>query len=202
MPPEGNPNKQDDIMFFVLFVVFAYCAGSINFAILFFRLLKKEDPRDRFSGNPGVTNVYRQAGPAAALAVLFLDAGRAAAVAGAGLFFLSPPGVVWSGLALLLGNRFPCFHRFSGGKGVANYLGFSAVIVPLAALVSLVAWAVAFLLVRQPFVASFFMVAVLAGATIFKWAHHPLAVAGAAATAALIVFNHRGNIAGLLNASS
>ncbi|HHC24907.1 MAG TPA: glycerol-3-phosphate acyltransferase, partial [Desulfobacterales bacterium] len=29
----------------------------------------------------------------------------------------------WIGLSLILGNRFPCFHGFQGGKGVANYLG-------------------------------------------------------------------------------
>lgn len=183
-------------MIFFLLVILAYGVGSINFAILFFRLLKKEDPRDRFSGNPGVINVYRQAGWAAAALILLLDVGRAAAVAWAALFFLPPPAVVWSGLALLIGNRYPCFHQFKGGKGVANYLGFSIVIVPGAAIVSCLAWAVSFGLLRQPFIASFFMVVVLAGTMILKWADFPLAIAGAVVTVLFIVFNHRSNIAG------
>jgi len=186
-------------MIFVIIAVLAYCAGSINFAILFFRLMKKADPRDCFSGNPGVTNVYRQAGGVAAALILLLDAGRAAAVSAAALYFLSPPAVAWSGLALLIGNRYPCFHQFKGGKGVANYLGFSAVIVPLGAFFACIAWAVAFGVARRPFIASFFMVGVLAGATIFKWADYPLAIAGAVAAALFIVYNHRDNMSALLN---
>lgn len=189
-------------MWFILFAVFAYCIGSINFAIVFFRLLKKEDPRSRFSGNPGATNVYRQSGWAGAALVLFCDIGRAAAVSAAAMYLFSPPGVAWSGLALLAGNRYPCFHRFRGGKGVGNYLGFSAVIVPVGALFSCAAWAAAFALARRPFIGSFAMVAVLAGTTIFKWQDFPLAVAGAAATALFIIFAHRANIAALFSPPS
>ena len=189
-------------MIFVLFILLAYCIGSINFAILFFKLLKKDDPRTGFSGNPGVTNVYRQAGWAAALIVLFLDVGRAAAISMAALMLFSPPGVAWSGLALLLGNRYPLFHQFKGGKGVANYLGFSAVIVPLGTLAACLVWGIVFLFVRLPFIASFFMVAVLAGTTIFKWTNSPLAIAGVVATALFIVFNHKSNIAAFLSSSN
>ena len=189
-------------MIFVLFAVLAYCAGSINFAILFFKLLKKEDPRTGFSGNPGVTNVYRQAGWAAAAIVLILDVGRAAAVSVLAVTLFSPSGVAWIGLVLLLGNRYPVFHQFKGGKGVANYLGFSAVIVPLGALVSCLVWIVVFSLIRLPFISSFFMVIVLAGAMVVEWVNFPVAIAGVAATAVFIVFNHRSNITGLLSSSN
>ncbi|MFP4193595.1 MAG: glycerol-3-phosphate acyltransferase [Desulfosalsimonas sp.] len=182
-------------MWFILFAVFAYCIGSVNFSIILLLLLGKQDPRKGFSGNPGATNVYRQAGLPAAGAILFLDTGRAAAVSAAALYLFSPPGVAWSALALLAGNRYPCFHGFRGGKGVANYLGFSAVTVPAAAVVSCVAWAAVFRLVRSPFAGSFAMVAVLAGASILKWRDFPLAVAGAAAAALFIFYNHSGNLA-------
>ncbi|MCK7514470.1 MAG: glycerol-3-phosphate acyltransferase [Desulfobacterales bacterium] len=43
-------------------LLLAYVAGSINFAIIVLGLLGKEDPRTKFSGNAGTTNVYRQAG--------------------------------------------------------------------------------------------------------------------------------------------
>ena len=182
-------------MGFLIFAVFAYCLGSINFAIVFFRLLKKPDPRAGFSGNPGVTNVYRQAGWPAAALVLVLDVSRAAAVSALAMALFSPPAVAWSGLALICGNRYPCFHQFQGGKGVANYLGFSAVLVPAGALAACIAWGLVFGLMRLPFIASFSMVAVLAGATIFRWAGSPLAISGTAATVLFIVFNHRSNIA-------
>lgn len=182
-------------MWFILFAVFAYCIGSVNFAIVFFRLVGKQDPRNGFSGNPGASNVYRQAGlPAAALVLLF-DMTRAAAVSAAATYIFSAPAVAWTALALLAGNRYPCFHGFRGGKGVANYLGFCAVVVPAAALVSCAAWAAVFRLTRRPFAGSFAMVAILSGASILKWKDSPLAAAGVIAAALFIVFNHRANIA-------
>ena len=66
---------------FLLGMLCAYLAGSINFAILLFRLIGKDDPRMHFSGNAGVTNVYRQAGWPLAALVLILDMGRAMGVA-------------------------------------------------------------------------------------------------------------------------
>jgi len=183
-------------MIFLSVAVFAYLAGSVNFAILFFKLTKKDDPRKYYSGNPGATNVYRQAGLAAAAMVLVLDMARAALVAAVSLNFLEPAGVAWAGFFLLVGNRYPCFHQFKGGKGVANYLGFSAVIAPWAAVGSGLAWAAGFAAMRVPFVASFYMVAVLAGATIYKWHHIPAAVTGTAATVLFIVLSHRENLAG------
>jgi len=178
----------------IFFAAAAYLIGSVNFSILFFKLLKKGDPREKFSGNPGVTNVYRQAGRCAAVLVLILDVGRAVAVAIAGMALLSPPGVAWAGMALIAGNRYPCFHGFRGGKGVANYLGFSAAVAPAGAALGAAAWGLGFRLSRLPFIASFAMVGCLAGANILKWREFPVAVAGAAATLIFIVFNHRSNV--------
>ena len=61
----------------ILSIIFAYLAGSINFSILLLKILGKEDPRKEFSGNPGVVNVYRQAGFFPAAGVWVLDMGRA-----------------------------------------------------------------------------------------------------------------------------
>jgi glycerol-3-phosphate acyltransferase PlsY len=65
----------------ILIYLFAYLAGSVNFAIIFFKLAGKEDPRLSFSGNAGTTNVYRQAGYFWATVILLLDIGRALGVA-------------------------------------------------------------------------------------------------------------------------
>jgi len=43
-------------------ILLAYLAGSVNFSILLVKLLGRGDPRLRFSGNPGTTNVTRQVG--------------------------------------------------------------------------------------------------------------------------------------------
>ncbi len=173
----------------------AYLAGSVNFSILLFRWLEKGDPRQRFSGNAGVTNVYRQAGLFWAAAVLILDLGRALLMAWTALQVMETELVPWVGLALVLGNRFPCFHQFRGGKGVAGYLGFTILISPLAAGLSALAWVAVYGIVRIPFIASFFMIAVLAGGTIIAGGYNTVATGGAIATALFIYYNHMQNIA-------
>ena len=98
----------------IIFFAAAYITGSINFSIILFKVLGKEDPRNKFSGNAGATNVYRQAGIFWALTVLLLDIGRAMFIAYACLKLLNSDYVTWPGLALILGNRYPCFHNFKG----------------------------------------------------------------------------------------
>jgi acyl phosphate:glycerol-3-phosphate acyltransferase len=182
----------------VLIIVLAYLAGSVNFAIILFRILGKEDPRLKYSGNAGTTNVYRLAGPVWAAVVLLLDIGRAVAIALLARYALTPGAVPWAGLALVIGNRFPCFHGFRGGKGVANYLGFSAVITPAGAVVSCIAWVCVYFIRRVPFIASFAMIAVLAFATIAACGYEPWAITGSVLLALFILFNHRKNITSML----
>ena len=128
--------------------------------------------------------------------ILWLDIGRAVAVAAAARHYITTDGgwLIWAGFFLILGNRFPCFHGFRGGKGVASYLGFTALIVPWAALFAAIVWVLVYGVMRVPFIASFFMVAVLSiGHSLsFQWA--PAATAAAAATFTLIIFNHRINM--------
>ncbi len=178
----------------LLFFLFAYLAGSINFAIIFFKLTGKEDPRLSYSGNAGTTNVYRQAGIIWAAVIFLLDIGRAFAVAIIACYYLKTFLLSWAAFFLVLGNSFPCFHGFHGGKGVANYLGYTLLIAPWAALASAVIWLVTYGIFRITFIASFFMVFILALGQAY-FAHWKLiAVSGALATFLLILFNHRKNI--------
>ena len=179
--------------------ILAYLAGSVNFAIILFSVLGKGDPRLQFSGNAGTTNVYRMAGPVWAAVVLLLDVGRAVLVALLARYALTPGQVPWAGIALVAGNRYPCFHGFRGGKGVANYLGFSAVITPAGAAVSCIAWVCVYIVRRVPFIASFTMIGVLAVATIVACGYEPWAIAGSVLLAAFILLNHRTNIEAMLS---
>ncbi len=176
----------------------AYGAGSINFSILLFKMLGKDDPRKAFSGNPGVVNVYRQAGRFMATVVLLLDMSRAMGVAYIAIRLLPETLVPWAGLGLILGNRFPCFHGLQGGKGVANYLGFTAMISPVAAGLSALGWLLTYAIWRIPFIGSFAMVFILAVGTIAACEYSLSATAGVAATAVLIYYNHKSNLLGLL----
>lgn len=173
----------------------AYLAGSVNFSILLFKILGKGDPRSQFSGNPGATNVYRQAGKIWAAVVLLLDMGRAIMIAVLAVRLLPANVVTLPGLALIIGNRFPCFHGFQGGKGVANYLGFTVLLAPVATAVSALAWLFTFLLFRKPFLASFAMVLVLGAGTMWAFRGLPAAMAVTGLTMLMIFFNHKQNVA-------
>ena len=177
-----------------LIYLFAYLAGSVNFAIIFFKLSGKEDPRLSFSGNAGTTNVYRQGGILWAAFVFLLDIGRAVAVAVIASYFLKTHLLPWAGFFLVLGNSFPCFHGFHGGKGVANYLGFTALIAPWAALIAAAIWLVVYGIVRITFIASFFMIFTLAFGQVFTLDWNFSAITGSLATFLLILFNLRKNI--------
>lgn len=176
----------------------AYLVGSINFSILLFKILGEDDLRNKFSGNPGTTNVYRQLGMLWAALVLLLDVGRSMGVALISVSLLNMELVPWAGLALILGNRCPCFHSFRGGKGVANYLGFTTIISPVAAGLSALGWLLTYAIWRIPFIGSFAMVFILAVGTIAACEYSLSATAGVAATAVLIYYNHKSNLLGLL----
>ena len=162
----------------IIAFLIAYIAGSINFSIFLFKALGKSDPREKFSGNPGVTNVRRQAGLMWASVVLSLDMGRALLTCYLSLRYLDLVFLPWVGLFLILGNRYPCFHKFKGGKGVANFLGFTAYFVPLAAIAASAGWVVTYLMTKKPFIGSFVMIAVLSAGTIMKLEDYPIAYAG------------------------
>jgi glycerol-3-phosphate acyltransferase PlsY len=89
-----------------------------------------------------------------AAVVLILDVGRALAIGAAALYFLDTSLVPWVGLALIIGNRYPCFHGFRGGKGVASYLGFGAALSPISSMLSCIVWVILFSIIRIPFIAS------------------------------------------------
>ena len=181
-----------------LMLLFAYVAGSVNFAIIFLGLLGREDPRTKFSGNAGTTNVYREAGIGWAAVVLLLDTGRAVSLAALALYLLPVPLVPWVGTALVAANRFPCFHRFQGGKGVASFLGFTIPIAPWGAVLSCLAWVAVYGIVRIPFVASFSMVLLLGGAAVWSGGAQAIPIAGTVVTVLMIFLNHRKNIVTLL----
>jgi len=172
----------------------AYLAGSVNFSILAFRVTGREDPRCHGSGNPGATNVYRQAGIGWAAAVLLLDMARAAAVGLLACAWLPFWQVPWVGFGLLLGNRFPCFHKFNGGKGVANYLGFTLAVAPVWAGCGILAWGGTHLIWRTPFLSSFAMVIVLAAGTMLALGASGWGIGGVVLTVIFIAACHHRNI--------
>jgi glycerol-3-phosphate acyltransferase PlsY len=77
---------------------------------------------------------------------------------------------------------------------VANYLGFTVVVAPVAALLSMAVWGAVFLLFKTPFLSSFAMVAVLTAGVGGAYHQTVTALAGAVVTAGVVVWNHRQNM--------
>jgi acyl phosphate:glycerol-3-phosphate acyltransferase len=171
-----------------------YLAASVNFSIILFKIIGQGDPRDRFSGNAGTTNVSRQLGKLWGAVVLLLDLGRAAAIAQIGVWFLTAPLVPVLGLVLVVGNQRPLFHGFRGGKGVAGYLGFSAFLSPVSAGMSCLAWVLAYGLFRVSFIGSFFMITVLGSGTMIHYNLDWPVIMVAGLTMILIFQAHKPNI--------
>jgi glycerol-3-phosphate acyltransferase PlsY len=181
----------------ILLILLTYLAASVNFSILLFRILGKGDPRSHFSGNAGTTNVTRLLGKPWGLVILLLDIGRAVAVAQIGVWYLPAPLVPLLGLALVLGNQKPLFHGFRGGKGVAGYLGFTALISPVSAGISCLVWVLVFGLFRVTFIGSFFMITVLGLGTMIHYPWNWSVVIDAGLTMVLIFLAHKSNIVAL-----
>lgn len=101
----------------------AYLLGSVPFGIVMARLFGLGDLRRIGSGNIGATNVLRTGNKLAAALTLIGDAGKGGAAVLMARAVVGEDAAQVAGLAAFLGHLFPVFLGFSGGKGVATFLG-------------------------------------------------------------------------------
>jgi glycerol-3-phosphate acyltransferase PlsY len=180
-------------------VAVGYLLGSVPWGVLVTRALRGVDVRAAGSGNIGATNVTRVAGVLPGLLVLALDAGKGAlAVSLAGWVLPGVPGVqAMTGLAAFAGHVAPVWLGFRGGKGVATALGVLAVLVPAAALVALIVFALVFAVTRISSLGSL-LAAPVAVAVAAVRPGTRLAVALTATLFLAMLWTHRGNIRRLI----
>ncbi len=180
------------------FYLAVYLLGSINFSLLAAWLAGKGDLRRYGSKNPGAANVYRLLGAKWAVGVVVLDVARGLGVGLlAGLWLGSPWLVLTAALLLLLGNLYPVFHGFRGGKGFATAMGLYLAVDPLTALICALVWLGLVLRLRISSLGT------LTAAFLFPlllFLHGGLAppVVLGIVVLAVIVFSHRGNIRRLI----
>ncbi len=102
----------------------AYLLGSVPFGLIASRTFFSEDIRRMGSGNIGATNMLRNFGLLAFVAVLLLDALKgAAAIWVARALGLDAPCVLLAGLACIAGHDWSLYLKFKGGKGIATSAG-------------------------------------------------------------------------------
>lgn len=188
----------------VLLFVGCYLVGSIPFGLILARLFGERDVRKAGSGNIGATNVTRVAGPAAGTLTLLLDTGKGwAAVWLAGRVMHGEAGfMVIAGFLALLGHCFPLWLRFRGGKGVATAAGVFGALCPEAMLAAAILFALIVWFWGYVSLGSLAAAAAIPLLIYFLWAPHfappNIVTAGSLAIAALVIFQHRGNIGRLL----
>ncbi len=203
-----------------LVIIIAYLLGSIPFGYLIVRASQGADVRETGSGGTGATNVSRRAGKLAGVVTLLLDAmkGAAAVLIALWVFGLLSEGgpaglptqsnywwVATAAVASIVGHVFPVWLGFRGGKGVATSVGVFLVLAPIAVALAGVIFVLVVVSTRYVSLGS-----ILAAAAIpfFVWVQNeyiqatpavaPL-IAAAGASALLIIFAHRGNIARLID---
>jgi len=178
----------------------SYLLGSIPFGVILARLFGGADVRKAGSGNIGATNVARVAGPAAGVLTLLLDAAKGwFAVWLAGHFMHGEAGLlVAAGFFALLGHCFPPWLRFRGGKGVATAAGVFGALCPEALLAALILFGLVVWFWHYVSLGSLAAAAAIPLLVYFLWAPHfappNIVTLGSLAIAALVVFQHRGNI--------
>jgi glycerol-3-phosphate acyltransferase PlsY len=172
-----------------------YLAGSIPFGLLLTRLFGAGDLRRIGSGSIGATNVLRTGHKGLAAATVLLDAGKgAAAVLLATSILPGTEGI--AAVAAVAGHCFPVWLKFRGGKGFATAAGVCLVLAWPIFLVCAAVWAVAIASIRISSVASMSsMVVAPVAASLFGFAG---AVITLVAIAAIVIVQHRSNIARLL----
>lgn len=197
------------IVAIVTVAVFSYLLGSINFAIIISRTLKHEDIRDHGSGNAGMTNMLRVYGKSYGAVTAVLDFLRAIlAITLSRLLFnrfnieFVDAGYI-AGLFVMLGQIYPLFFGFRGGKGVMTSLGVMLVLNPIVFLIIVVVFVPIVFITRIVSIASVLgAVAYPIVTFIFSKLYGSNAVSNTCFSiiySAIILFMHRENIKRLLN---
>lgn len=135
----------------------AYFFGSVPFGYLLVRVFRKEDIREKGSGNIGATNVMRSGSKGLGAVTFLLDVLKgfcAVLLCGwiATRMGASPQqrtdAVALAALCAILGHIYTIWLRFRGGKGVATAFGVFLALAPWAALAGLGVFILVFALSR------------------------------------------------------
>ncbi len=133
---------------FAILILAAYLVGSIPFGVIV-GWLRGFDPRAVGSGNIGMTNVARAGGASAAAITFVCDILKGLVpVAVARMMGYPPVILAWVALATFVGSICSVFLRFKGGKGMSASLGIWIVLSPLALMLALAAFGIAFATTR------------------------------------------------------
>jgi glycerol-3-phosphate acyltransferase PlsY len=187
----------------------SYLLGSIPSGFIAGKLAGI-DIRKQGSGNIGATNVLRVLGKGYGYAVFLADFSKgltAILIAPilAKRFGVPDPSEIFKIVAavfVVLGNAFPVWLRFRGGKGVATSAGMLFGLVPAAAVTVIVLWIVIFYTTRYVSLASIIATAALPfavlGVAYLSGVNRPLVLYAIIGLSTIVILRHRSNFVRLL----
>ena len=178
----------------------AYLLGSIPTGYWLVWMVKGLDVRTRGSGNIGMTNVWRVAGPFWGVLTLLLDIAKGVLAIWAARYFFPMDSLAAIGAAVgvLAGNVFTLFLGFKGGKGIGVSVGVFFSLLPLESAWGTAAFVLVVLLTRMISAGSLTGVSVMALSAL--WVLGPRPYPLFALLAALLVWwTHRENIKRILS---
>lgn len=197
-------------MFVILIIVICYLIGAIPFGYLVARWVKGIDIREHGSKNIGATNVGRVMGLKWFFVVFILDFIKAAVPVSILLWGWLPDVTpeTWphsgvaalAGLAILIGNMFPIYLNFRGGKGAATGTGVMLPMAPWPLLAAIITFLVVFFTTRYVSLGSILAALVLSVTQLvihrdnaFSGENLPVTLLCLAGTV-LVIWRHRSNI--------
>jgi len=136
-------------------IFFSYLCGSIPFGLLLTKFFTGKDVRKIGSGNIGATNVLRTGNKFLALGTLLLDVSKGY-VPIVMTKILFPELIQVSALMTFLGNIFPVWLKFKGGKGVATYLGILIALSSVLSILFIFTWLIVSLIFKYSSLSSMF----------------------------------------------
>ncbi len=134
----------------ILLIIAAYFIGSIPFAYIIVKLVKKIDIRTVGSGNAGATNAARVLGKWGFISVFLLDALKGFLPVFISLHYYGQTMITLIVAAVVvLGHTYTVFLGFKGGKGVATGAGVFLALAPAEIGIGLVVFVMVFLATKM-----------------------------------------------------
>jgi glycerol-3-phosphate acyltransferase PlsY len=214
-----NTSTIDPITRAVLALAFSYLIGSIPMGLIVARIAGGIDIREHGSGNIGLTNVIRTLGWGPGLVTGILDFLKGylpiffvmksfTPTDFGGIVTVYDITVILVALLLILGNLYPVYILFKGGKGVATGLGVMSALMGVFIFVPLAVFGLVLLLTRYVSIGSICSAIAVPLTVLFLNNHigftkenpsaYLMLLVFAIAVALLILWTHRTNIARLL----
>ena len=182
-------------------VILAYLLGCFSTGYYLVRVRTGQDLRTIGSGATGGRNVARVLGPVGFLVTGAGDLAKAVVAVAVPIWFdLGPVAVGVAIVGVTAGHIWPIQLGFRGGKGVAPFVGSSALVAPIALAVGAVIAALLVLVSRRLNLGGLIGFALTPAAALLLGAPIPV-VAGIAGSVVLMVVAHRSNLRAELGAA-